>query len=66
MSDISYLSVMICFIMFFVNDIYGFISWRNMHKRQLNRSAYEEPRGRLTVQISYENSGVTPCSSCYY
>ncbi len=33
-TDISYLSVMICFIMFLVNDIYGFISWIKMEKRQ--------------------------------
>ena len=33
-SDISYLSVVICFIVFFVNDMYGFISWKRMEKRQ--------------------------------
>ena len=33
-SDASYLSVVICFIMFLVNDIYGFISWSKMQKRQ--------------------------------
>lgn len=33
-SDISYLSVVICFVMFLVNDIYGFISWSKMQKRQ--------------------------------
>ena len=32
--DISYLSVAICFLTFFVNDLYGFISWRRMEKRQ--------------------------------
>lgn len=32
--DISYVSVIICFIAFLVNDIYGFISWRKMEKRQ--------------------------------
>ena len=34
--DISYLSVTICFIVFLVNDIYGFINWRRMQKRQNN------------------------------
>ena len=34
--DISYLSVIICFVMFLVNDLYGFISWKRMEKRQLN------------------------------
>ena len=33
--DISYLSVMICFALFPVNDIYGFISWRRMERRQM-------------------------------
>lgn len=33
--DISYLSVIICFIMFLINDIYGFVSWKKMSKRQL-------------------------------
>ena len=33
-TDISYLSVVICFIVFFVNDMYGFISWKQMEKRQ--------------------------------
>ena len=32
--DISYLSVMICFVLFLVNDIYGYISWRKMEQRQ--------------------------------
>ena len=33
-SDISCLSVIICFAMFVMNDLYGFISWRKMRKRQ--------------------------------
>ena len=32
--DISYLSVVICFIIFLANDLYGFISWIKMQKRQ--------------------------------
>ena len=34
LSDITYLSVAICFVMFFVNDIYGFINWSKIQKRQ--------------------------------
>lgn len=33
-SDISYLSVVICFLIFFINDIYGFFNWRKMYIRQ--------------------------------
>ena len=34
MTDIRYISVVVCFGAFFVNDIYGFISWRKMKIRQ--------------------------------
>lgn len=34
LSNTSNLSVVICFIMFLLNDIYGFINWSNMQKRQ--------------------------------
>lgn len=34
--EISYLSVVICFAVFFVNDMYGFINWRKMEKKQKN------------------------------
>ncbi len=33
-SDISYISVVICFSVFLINDLYGFISWRKMQRRQ--------------------------------
>ncbi|MBQ2704540.1 MAG: nicotinamide mononucleotide transporter [Clostridia bacterium] len=33
--DISYLSVLICFVVFLANDLYGFFSWLKMEKRQL-------------------------------
>jgi len=32
--DQSYLSVIICFAVFLINDLYGFFSWRQMEKRQ--------------------------------
>lgn len=32
--DVHYASVLTCFVVFFVNDIYGFISWRKMKKIQ--------------------------------
>ncbi len=34
LSDISYVSVIICFVVFLVNDLYGFISWKRMSARQ--------------------------------
>ena len=34
--DISYLSVIISFVMFLVNDLYGFMSWKRMEMRQHN------------------------------
>lgn len=32
--NISYLSVVICFVIFLINDVYGFINWSKMQKRQ--------------------------------
>ena len=32
--NISYLSVLVCFVAFLANDIYGFISWRKMERQQ--------------------------------
>ena len=36
--NISYLSVIICFVIFFVNDLYGYISWQKMKAAQKNKS----------------------------
>ncbi|MBP3378678.1 MAG: nicotinamide mononucleotide transporter [Clostridia bacterium] len=33
--DISCLPMVMCFVVFLINDLYGFISWRRMEKRQL-------------------------------
>ena len=33
-ADMKYISVVVCFVAFLVNDIYGFISWRKMKIRQ--------------------------------
>lgn len=34
MVDSSYISVTVCFLAFLVNDLYGFISWKRMQRRQ--------------------------------
>lgn len=34
MENTEYVSVLICFIVFLVNDLYGFINWRKMEKIQ--------------------------------
>ena len=36
LEDLSYLSVIVCFLMFLVNDLYGFYNWLEMQKRQGN------------------------------
>lgn len=33
--NVSYLPMIVCFVMFFVNDMYGFFNWRRMKKRQI-------------------------------
>ena len=37
-SEQSYVSVVICFVMFLVNDLYGFLCWRRMQRRQESAS----------------------------
>jgi len=34
LENISYLSVIVCFLVFLVNDLYGFINWLKMQHRQ--------------------------------
>lgn len=34
LTDISYISVTICFLIFLVNDVYGFVNWLKIQKRQ--------------------------------
>ena len=34
LQDMRYVSVVVCFVAFFVNDVYGFVSWRKMERRQ--------------------------------
>lgn len=34
----NYISLIVCFVMFFINDIYGFINWTIMKNRQVNKN----------------------------
>lgn len=34
---ISYLPMIACFVMFFINDMYGFFNWRKMKRRQTEK-----------------------------
>lgn len=38
-ADKSYVSVIICFVVFLVNDLYGFFNWLRMQKRQKEQSS---------------------------
>lgn len=38
MQDIRYISVITCFIAFLFNDIYGYVNWAKMKKRQMKAS----------------------------
>lgn len=42
MEDTRYISVVVCFAAFLVNDIYGFLSWQSMKKKQKADSALIE------------------------
>ena len=32
--DRKYISVVVCFVVFFINDVYGFVNWQKMKQRQ--------------------------------
>ena len=34
MEDYTYVSVVVCFIAFFMNDVYAFTNWKRMEKRR--------------------------------
>lgn len=34
LQDVSYLPMVVCFVIFFLNDLYGFVNWSKMQKRQ--------------------------------
>ncbi len=34
LDDISYVSVLVCFVVFLVNDLYSFFNWKRLEKRQ--------------------------------
>ena len=39
-ANISYLPMVFCFVMFLVNDLYGFINWKKMQKRQKEKTDF--------------------------
>lgn len=41
-TDTSYISVAICFSVFLINDIYGFICWKKMEKSQMGDGARQK------------------------
>ena len=41
--DISYLPMILCFVIFLVNDLYGFFNWQRMHRRQTTPEKPEDP-----------------------
>ena len=60
--DLSYLSVIICFVMFLANDLYGFLNWRKMQKKQAALEAAEagetaETAERAEATESAETNG---------
>lgn len=40
MNDCSYVSVITCFVMFLINDLYGFANWMRMKKRQFTSTPF--------------------------
>lgn len=58
--DITYISVVICFVTFLVNDIYGFVSWSRMRKRQSAGSAARD----VYIRIARGGSGAASPDGC--
>lgn len=51
LTNISYLSVVVCFAAFFVNDLYGFINWTKMQRQQeLNHNCDKKTEGKLCLE----------------
>lgn len=42
LQDTKYVSVIVCFVAFLVNDIYGFINWKRMKKRQSDNNRLQK------------------------
>ena len=42
LEEIRYLSVVICFLAFLANDLYGFLQWRRMERRQAGTEGIKE------------------------
>lgn len=43
MEEVRYVAVVVCFVAFLINDVYGFVSWRRMERRQMGEmSGYLE------------------------
>lgn len=58
--DITYISVVICFVTFLVNDVYGFVSWSRMRKRQSAGSAARD----VYIRIARGGSGAASPDGC--
>ena len=60
LEDFSYLSVVICFVMFLANDIYGFVNWTRMRRKQAEADA--PAAGEASSSGEAAPSGETPPS----
>lgn len=47
LEDISFLPLVICFALFFINDLYGFASWQRMKRLQAKGAADGSPNAAL-------------------
>ena len=43
-TDLNYLSVVICFVVFLANDLYSFYNWRKMEKKQQKQKEQKEQK----------------------
>ncbi len=50
--DMAYIAVVVCFVAFFANDIYGFLSWKRMKVKQRGQE-----KGRDYFDVTYGGLG---------
>ncbi|MBQ2755492.1 MAG: nicotinamide mononucleotide transporter [Oscillospiraceae bacterium] len=64
MTDTSYISVIACFVVFLVNDLYGFFCWLKMQKRQNTgpRPGGEPPPDHVRRNDRGRNQLMLPCN----
>ena len=55
LSDIRYISVVVCFVAFLFNDVYGFISWQKMKKDNTRNNIFRGDRLVAPLRVMHSS-----------